>query len=165
MRSDVSAAVIDRAIPASGLDVVDTIDDERESAAIGGSDLCRLSAPMQRSRGGDATLSPLVRRVICHLEDNYLNPSLLRDLARALNKSRFQLIRSFRREMHTTPHAYLIKLRVAHAIHLLQRGETIAQVAAATGLSDQSHLTRHFKRWTGTTPGAFTRTRSLALAS
>ncbi|HTZ77712.1 MAG TPA: AraC family transcriptional regulator [Stellaceae bacterium] len=114
-------------------------------------------AAAAEARGADAALSPLVRQVIDHLETNYLDPGLLRDLALMLNKSRFQIIRSFRREMHTTPHAYLIGLRIAHAIRLLQRGESIAQVAAATGFSDQSHLTRHFKRWTGTTPGVFLR--------
>jgi len=63
-------------------------------------------------RRREAALSPLVRRVIDHLESNYLAPGLLQDLARTLNKSRFQVIRSFRREMQITPHAYLIRLRI-----------------------------------------------------
>jgi AraC-like DNA-binding protein len=113
-----------------------------------------------------AELSPLVRYALSHLEDNFLHPANLRDIAGGLNKSQFQLIRSFRRELHTTPHAYLIGLRIARAIQLLQRGETIAQAAAAAGFSDQSHLTRHFKRWTGTTPGAYRRMdASASLAS
>jgi AraC-like DNA-binding protein len=153
MRQDASAVAVDRAAPVVGLHF-----------AAAAADLVPIPA-MPGFRRHDAALSPLVRRVIDHLESNYLAPGLLQDLARALNKSRFQLIRSFRREMQITPHAYLIRLRITHAIHLLQRGEAIAQVAAATGFSDQSHLTRHFKRWTGTTPGVFARTRVVALAS
>jgi AraC-like DNA-binding protein len=159
MRHDALVATADRTAPIVGMYLAAGAEAGRASGA--GDAL----VPMPSSRSRDAALSPLVRRVIAHLEDNYLAPGLLRDLARALNKSRFQIIRSFRREMHTTPHAYLIGLRITHAIRLLQRGETIAQVAAATGFSDQSHLTRHFKRWTGTTPGVFARSRTAALAS
>jgi len=128
----------------------------------------RRPEPVQSADGPQsyAELSPLVRHAVSHLEENYLRPSNLRDIAGCLNKSQFQLIRSFRRELHTTPHAYLIGLRIARAIALLERGETIAQAAAAAGFADQSHLTRHFKRRTGTTPGAFRRTDpTIALAS
>ncbi|MHB1329902.1 MAG: helix-turn-helix domain-containing protein [Gemmatimonadales bacterium] len=31
----------------------------------------------------------------------------------------------------------------------------LAEVAAAVGFADQSHLTRAFKRYTGMTPGAY----------
>ena len=36
-----------------------------------------------------------------------------------------------------------------------QRERSLAEVAAAVGFADQSHLTRHFKRLTGVTPGRF----------
>jgi AraC-like DNA-binding protein len=108
-------------------------------------------------------LSPLVRHVIDHFEESYLEPRPLLDIARVLRKSPFQIIRRFRREMRVTPHAYLVALRIAHAIRLLRQGESIAQAAAAAGFSDQSHLTRHFKRWTGMTPGSFRRHRAEAL--
>lgn len=162
MRHDASAVAVERTAPTPGLHAVGA-DAGREAPTAEDAPAQVLSMASAGSR--DAALSPLVRRVIGHLEDNYLAPGLLQDLARALNKSRFQIIRSFRREVHTTPHAYLVRLRIMHAIRLLQRGETIAQVAAATGFSDQSHLTRHFKRWTGTTPGVFARARTAALAS
>ena len=110
-------------------------------------------------------LSPLVRHVIEHFEESFLEPRPLLDIARALRKSPFQIIRRFRREMRMTPHAYLVALRIAQAIRLLRQGETIAQAAAAAGFSDQSHLTRHFKRWTGMTPGSFRRHRTDAIPS
>jgi AraC-like DNA-binding protein len=34
-----------------------------------------------------------------------------------------------------------------------------AEVATAAGFHDQPHLTRHFRRVTGTTPGRFTAAR------
>jgi AraC-like DNA-binding protein len=38
---------------------------------------------------------------------------------------------------------------------LLLEGEPIADVAVAVGFHDQAHLTRHFRRHVGTTPGRF----------
>jgi AraC-like DNA-binding protein len=38
---------------------------------------------------------------------------------------------------------------------MIGNGESIAEVAAATGFADQSHLTRHFKKAFGIAPGAW----------
>ncbi len=64
-------------------------------------------------------------------------------------------MRVFRQETGLPPHTYLIQLRINQAKAHLQAGETIAEVAAATGFSDQSHLTRRFKRIVGVTPGQY----------
>jgi AraC family transcriptional regulator len=48
------------------------------------------------------------------------------------------------------------KRRVREAADLLGApDESLSTVAFATGFSDQAHLTRVFKRETGTTPGRF----------
>ncbi|AKQ68241.1 hypothetical protein A176_005153 [Myxococcus hansupus] len=39
--------------------------------------------------------------------------------------------------------------------YFIRLGTPLVEVAALTGFSDQSHLTRHFKRITSITPGAF----------
>ncbi|MFC4917408.1 AraC family transcriptional regulator [Bradyrhizobium sp. WYCCWR 13022] len=76
----------------------------------------------------------------------------LRDLERQTGASIFQLIRAFRRDLGVTPHAYLIKRRVARGADLLLQGEPAAQVAYEVGFVDQSHFTKHFKRVHGVTP-------------
>ena len=53
------------------------------------------------------------------------------------------------------PHAFQTQVRVARAKALLLRGWPISQAAAHTGFADQSHLTRHFKRLVGVTPGQY----------
>ncbi|MEN9675578.1 MAG: hypothetical protein RIS76_1474, partial [Verrucomicrobiota bacterium] len=56
------------------------------------------------------------------------------------------------------PHEYLVRLRVDRAQDLLRRhgGKwTMAAIAQESGFSDQSHLSRHFKRVLGVTPGEF----------
>ena len=65
------------------------------------------------------------------------------------------LVRVFRREYGLPPHRYVVGRRLDRARPLLLAGMPIADVAAATGFHDQSHLTRHFRALLGTTPGAF----------
>ena len=55
------------------------------------------------------------------------------------------------------PHQYLLSRRVDLARRLLLDGQPPHEVATAAGFYDQSHLSRHFKRIVGTTPGRFTR--------
>ncbi|MGY6247729.1 helix-turn-helix domain-containing protein [Bosea thiooxidans] len=89
------------------------------------------------------------------IELRYEEDLSLADLARLAGLPRHHLIRAFRRETGLTPHAYLIDVRVRRARERLRRGETLGEVAAATGFCDQPHLTRAFKARLGVTPGAF----------
>jgi AraC-like DNA-binding protein len=50
---------------------------------------------------------------------------------------------------------YLGLVRLERARALLHTSAPIAQTAVASGFSDQSHLTRFFKRVYGVTPGAY----------
>ncbi len=68
---------------------------------------------------------------------------------------RFHLARSFRAAFGTSPHAYLMQIRLVRARHLLAGGERPADVAAACGFADQSHLGRRFRRAYGLTPAAY----------
>jgi AraC-like DNA-binding protein len=69
----------------------------------------------------------------------------------------FHLIRTFTRSTGVSPHQYLLQVRVERARVLLASGEAPSVVAALTGFVDQSHLTGHFKRYVGTTPGNYQR--------
>jgi transcriptional regulator GlxA family with amidase domain len=99
----------------------------------------------------------LVGEIVAHLEANFTEPVTLHDLEELTDLNAFQLIRLFRRLVGTTPHAFLMQLRVRRARALLSSGESIIGAAAETGFVDQSHLTKHFKRAFGTTPGDFVR--------
>jgi AraC-like DNA-binding protein len=72
-------------------------------------------------------------------------PILLKDIAAAAGLSNFYFLRTFRRATGMPPHAYVNQLRLERARVLLSRGEPPAQVAAALGFADQSHLIRRFK--------------------
>ncbi|MFD2261469.1 AraC family transcriptional regulator [Lacibacterium aquatile] len=79
----------------------------------------------------------------------------LDDLASTADLSPYHLLRAFRAAYGQTPHAFQTQARLRMAEAALRSGETIAEVAAASGFADQAHLTRTFKRYRGVTPGAF----------
>jgi AraC-like DNA-binding protein len=90
-----------------------------------------------------------------YLEAHYMDNPSLETLAQIAGLSPFHFVRVFRQATGLPPHTYLTQLRINRAKAQLQAGDPIADVAAATGFSDQSHLTRRFKRIVGVTPGQF----------
>ena len=96
-----------------------------------------------------------IRRV-CDLIEDELGEDLALDvLAAEARMSSWHFLRVFRRETGATPHLYVLQRRLARARRLLEAGEAPADVAAATGFSDQSHLTNRFRRTYGVTPAVF----------
>jgi AraC-like DNA-binding protein len=69
----------------------------------------------------------------------------------------FRLIRVFRRVTGLSPYSYLIVLRVNEARRLLDAGASVSDATYACCFSDQSHLTRIFKRTLGMPPGLYLR--------
>jgi len=102
--------------------------------------------------------SQAVQRVREYLEAQYAENISLEAIARVANLSPFYLIRTFRKCTGLPPHEYLRQIRISRAKILLAQGYAISQVAHNTGFADQSHLTRHFKRITGVTPGQYQHT-------
>ncbi len=98
-----------------------------------------------------------VDRVRDYLEERYAENVTLDDLARFVNLSPYHLLRLFRQQTGLPPHAYLTQVRVRRARSLLRAGVPIAETALQVGFTDQSHLSRHFKRTVGVPPGQYAR--------
>lgn len=81
----------------------------------------------------------------------------LTETAHAAGVDRFTLLRRFRRELSTTPHAYLVMLRLARAQTRLAAGVPPAEAAVESGFADQAHLGRWFRRVHGITPTTYAR--------
>ncbi len=112
-------------------------------------------------RGHEAT-----ERVLDHLRaalsrEEHIDraPPDLTTLSKQAGLSRFQTLRLFRRHYGVTPHAYQLHFRIALARRTLLSGQNAAEAAAKHGFADQSHLTKHFKRLVGITPGQYARCR------
>ena len=75
------------------------------------------------------------------------------DLERIAGMDRWSVARQFRQAFGTSPDRYRRMRRLAVARDAIAAGEPLAAVAAGTGFADQSHMTRHFTRAYGLTPG------------
>lgn len=95
--------------------------------------------------------------VIEYLHAHMAERVTLDDLAKVAGLSPFHFLRQFQANHYATPQQMLMAFRLSAAKRLLATGEAPAQVAAATGLADQSHLTRAFARRYGVTPARYQR--------
>jgi len=99
-----------------------------------------------------------VAQALNFIHQNYPHDLTLRRIAAAAHLSPFQLTRLFKRTLGVSPYQHVLQVRVNNASSLLAAGtgrRSLAEIATAVGFSDQSHLTRHFKRITGVTPRQF----------
>jgi AraC family transcriptional regulator len=80
----------------------------------------------------------------------------LEDLAALVSLSRFHFCTAFRLAIGSTPHNWLVRLRMERAQQLLAGTDvTIIQVALAVGYETPSAFTASFRKAFGITPSAF----------
>jgi len=97
-----------------------------------------------------------LRRAVEYIEHHLETNLTLAEVARAAGLSQFHFCRQFRRVFGLPPHRYIIGLRVQRARRLLARPDiALAEVAHACGFASQSHLSHHFRRLVGVSPGVF----------
>lgn len=96
-----------------------------------------------------------------YVRSNFREALRIADVAEAAGVHPAHLAAVFS-EVHAVPlGTYIRRLRVDWAADRLSRtDEPISSIAYAAGFSDQSHLTRAFKAYTGQTPGAYRKARS-----
>jgi AraC family transcriptional regulator len=112
--------------------------------------------PLARRTGGGLPQRRL-RAVVEYIEEHLDAGPSLEQMAAAAHLSAYHFARQFKEATGLPPYQYVIARRVERARQLLQAGTglSLAEVAADAGFSDQSQLTRHFKRLLGVTPGQF----------
>jgi AraC family transcriptional regulator len=99
---------------------------------------------------------PTLRHVTDFIAANYARDIKLAELAQVAGMSSFHFAREFKRSTGTSPHQYLIKVRVEHAKALLvDNNLPLTEVGLRSGFSHQSHFTRLFRKFTGTTPHSY----------
>lgn len=112
----------------------------------------RRLAPRRTETPAPQWLIPVRER----LHDSFAEPITLADLAAIAGVHPAHLARMFRRHYRCSVGAYQRELRLEWTAERLALGdESLAEVAARAGFSDQSHFTRAFKQRFGFTPGEY----------
>ncbi len=103
------------------------------------------------------TILPRYIKQARELLDSHLSVNItLSDVAKYCGVSPYHLARSFTSYVGLPPHTYHLQKRIEHAKKLIQQGLDLSLAAQASGFADSAHLSRHFRRHLGATPGQFT---------
>lgn len=99
-------------------------------------------------------LSPRAMRELDAFIHGNLDQNLsLKEVAEVAGYSPFHLHRMFKQMTGQTLHDYIVGVRLAQVQQLLVTTDwSLVRIAVETGFSDQSHLTRQFRRKFGVTP-------------
>jgi len=84
----------------------------------------------------------------------------IEDLAIYIGCSNNHLIRVFKKDFATTPHAFIINQKIIVAKNIIEKSNNVklAHVAKEVGFYDQSHFSRNFKKTFGITPNEYHKT-------
>jgi len=108
---------------------------------------------LARGRLNEQVLGRLRDYVVAHLDERIEAGAL----AKIAGRSPFHFTRVFARSVGMTPYRYVVHLRLQRALELMRDGRHgLAEIAAATGFADQSHLSRWVRRVHGVSPTELT---------
>jgi AraC-like DNA-binding protein/quercetin dioxygenase-like cupin family protein len=115
--------------------------------------ITRTSTPERRA--------PWLGAARAFLHDRYAETLTLGDVATAVGVEPDRVARAFRRAFGEPIAGYLRRIRVDAAAALLTSSDLpISRIAGEVGFADQSHLTRCFGQYLGTTPARYRADRS-----
>lgn len=158
------------------INVMTTLINELNSGGLGGSlfveavtnQVCvhllrNYAGELREAKQAKRGLSPLqAKRVKDFIEENLDRNLSLADIAKVASISIFHLIRQFHETFGCPPYVYLTLRRLERARRMIEIGDTpLKCVAASCGFSDQSHMTRLFRREFKITPGEYRKNVSI----
>jgi AraC family transcriptional regulator len=116
----------------------------------------RCSGANVSVRGGLAAWQIL--RVRAYVDNNLQRTIHIRDLSAVARRSPAHFSRKFKLAVGESPHAYVVRRRLAKACHLMISGTaSLSEIALNAGFSDQAHLCRLFRQAFGQSPAVWRR--------
>lgn len=119
--------------------------------------LADLAGALERLAGRPRRRAPIayetLRRIKAEIDDTPGSDVSMSALEATYGLSRFTIARQFRRCYGVSPMRYGLMRRLDAAKRRILAGESLVDAALFAGFSDQSHMTRHFLRAFGMTPG------------
>jgi AraC family L-rhamnose operon transcriptional activator RhaR len=96
--------------------------------------------------------------VLAYLRHHCTADLSIEDVAHRSGYSLRTLTRTFRERTGTTPHNYLVQLRIGHAKHAIRTtSDSITDIAFASGFHDSNYFSACFSKVTGLSPSAYRR--------
>jgi AraC-like DNA-binding protein len=94
--------------------------------------------------------------VFSYIERHFDGAISTAELCRIAHLSESSLLRMFHETVGTSPHDYLLTIRINQARNLLATSsDNITAIAFQTGFTDSNYFTRQFKKRTGFSPAAY----------
>lgn len=117
-------------------------------------------------RAANAVMHPAVSRALNLLQTRFRDSWSLERLARESGMSRARLAQLFQRQIGTSIHKVLNKVRVEHAQMLLKDSElSISQIAEDSGFATSQHFARIFRQLSGSTAAEYRRDLAMPLTA
>jgi AraC family transcriptional regulator len=97
-----------------------------------------------------------LQQAIDYIQANLDQKLSLEAIAQHLNMSVYHFCDLFKQSIGIAPYKYVLQQRVERAKLLLKDEErAIVDIALDCGFANQTHLNKHFRKLTGTTPKAY----------
>jgi AraC family transcriptional regulator len=98
-----------------------------------------------------------------HMRTNLSRPVTVAELAQVARLSESWFAHCFRQHTGETPHRWQARLRLQAALTMVESSsQSLAEIAHATGFSDQAHLSRVFRAAHGIPPSLWRRTSQIS---
>jgi AraC-like DNA-binding protein len=113
-----------------------------------------LYAGHQVALSGGEQASSIVQQAIARMRSDMTSNLEIKVLAEELNVGYSSFRHTFQQHTGSSPHRYLLELRLARARNLLEETSlNIKEIAQHAGFEDEHYFCRFFKQKTGCTPG------------
>ncbi len=98
----------------------------------------------------------IVNEIMAYMNENYMNDISLEKISKNMYLSPVYISKIFKEEIGESPINYLIQVRLAKALELLEEGGlTVKAVAKSVGYDDAYHFSKIFKKYYGKPPSKF----------
>ena len=100
----------------------------------------------------DLTEYERIRKILSYIEQNYMNPITLAEVAEHIHLCESECTRLFKRHMNTTLFSFLQEYRIERSLEYLSTHESISNIAGKTGFSDSNYYSKVFSKIKGGSP-------------
>lgn len=100
-----------------------------------------------------------VRQIMLYIQEHFMEPLTLDDIAGSILISRSECCRCFKRTTGLSPFEYLMRYRITESTKRMHRRthESISEIACAVGFNNTSYYNKVFKKFMNCTPSEYQR--------